>query len=264
MFSKTYTSNLSFIPNNYSQKFKAFSNLYTNDLSFIDSYLYGLKRQHNYLSSTSLLNNQSTFLNMSSINKFINFNFQSNLELENNDNYYNNSFFKKNQNISTSDNSLRVSNLIKNINHNYSLNSLNQTVLYPDSTSLINDDSDKKKTQYPLYKLFNAKLSKNDFNNFTNLNKLNLLTESSIIDENNEFRNSIFNEQVTYKNLTMFSPNQSVSLSDRYIRNFVQNTPSISHFNYSLNLNTLNNYLNQSNLNPNFNNNNLFNLSNNS
>ena len=51
-------------------------------------------------------------------------------------------------------------------------------------------------------------------------------------DENNEFRNSIFNEQVTYKNLTMFSPNQSVSLSDRYIRNFVQNTPSISHFNY--------------------------------
>ena len=129
MFSKTYTSNLSFIPNNYSQKFKTFSNLYTNDLSFIDSYMYGLKRQHNYLSSTSLLNNQSTFLNMSSINKFINFNFQSNLLLENNNNYYDNTFFKKNQTISTSDNSIRISNLIKNINNNYSLNSLNQVVL---------------------------------------------------------------------------------------------------------------------------------------
>ena len=264
MFSKTYTSNLSFIPNNYSQKFKTFSNLYTNDLSFIDSYMYGLKRQHNYLSSTSLLNNQSTFLNMSSINKFINFNFQSNLLLENNNNYYDNTFFKKNQTISTSDNSIRISNLIKNINNNYSLNSLNQVVLYPNSTSLINDDSDKKKTHYPFYKLFNTKLDKNDFNNFSNLNKLNLLNEASIIDENNEFRNSVFNEQITYKNLTMFSPNQSVALSDRYIRNFVQNTPSVPHFNYSLNLNTINTYLNQSNFNPNFNNHNLFNLATNS
>ena len=117
------------------------------------------------ISSTSLLNNQSTFLNMSSINKFINFNFQSNLLLENNNNYYDNTFFKKNQTISTSDNSIRISNLIKNINNNYSLNSLNQVVLYPNSTSLINDDSDKKKTHYPFYKLFNTKLDKNDFNN---------------------------------------------------------------------------------------------------
>lgn len=263
MFSKTYTSNLSFVPNNYSQKFKIFSNLYLNDLSFTDSYLYGLKRQHNYLSSSALLNNQSTFLNMSSLAKFINFNFQSTLSQQNIESYYDNNFFKKNEVITTSDNSIRVSNLIKNINTSYSLDSLNKFMLYPNSSSLINDDSDKKKITYPVYKLFNAKLNQNDFNNFTNLNKLTSMSEISVIDNNSELRNSLFNEQVTYKNLTMFSPNQAISLPDRYIRNFIQNNPSSSHFNYSLNLNTLNDYLNHSNSNLNFSSYNLLNLSNN-
>ena len=263
MFSKTYTSNLTFVPNAYTQKFKFFSNLYINDLSFSDSYLYGLKRQHNYLSSTSLLNNQSTFLNMSSVNKFINFNFKSNLNVQNTENYYNYSFFKKTPSSHLTDNSLRISNLIKNVNTSYSLDSLNKAFLYPNSISLINDDSDKKKINYPIYKLFNNKLDKNDFNNFNNLNKLNSLNELSIIDENADLRSFFFNEDITYKNLTTFSPNQSVSLADRYVRNFIQNNPSLSHFNYSLNLNTLNNYLSESNFNPNFNNFNVLNLSNN-
>ena len=73
MFSKTYTSNLVFVPNNYSSKYKTISNLYINDSLFTDSYLYGLKRQHNFLSANSTFNNQSTFLNLNSVNKFVNF-----------------------------------------------------------------------------------------------------------------------------------------------------------------------------------------------
>jgi hypothetical protein len=261
MFSKTYTSNLTFVPNSYTQKFKTFSNLYLNDSSFTDSYLYGLKRQHNYLSSSSLLNNQSTFLNMTSVNKFINFNFQSNLNTASMDNYYDNSYFKKLPNSTMSNQSLRLMNLINDSNVSQSTYSLNKNILYPSYSTLINDDSDKKKINYPIYKLFNNKLNKNDFYNFNNLNKLNLLNEVAVIDSNNETKNSLFNEQITYKNLSAFSPNQSIALPDRHVRNFVQNNPSLSHFNYSLNLNPISNYFNAANSNVNSNNYNFLNLS---
>ena len=42
----------------YSQKYKTLSSLYINDTLFTDSYSYGLKRQHNFLSSQALINNQ--------------------------------------------------------------------------------------------------------------------------------------------------------------------------------------------------------------
>lgn len=263
MFSKTYTSNLSFVPNNYSQKFKMFSSLYFNDSSFTDSYLYGTKRQHNYLSSNSLLNNQSTFLNMNSINKFVNFNFQTNFSTQTFDTYYSNNFLTKTQFYNSAYDLNRISNIIKTTNPDYNLFSLTKTISYPNLISLVNDDSDKKKINNPLYKLFNNKLNKNDLINFNNLNKLKILTEVFVIDSNNELNNSLFNTDITYKNLTLFSPNQNVSLADRYIRNFAQNNPSISHFNYSLNFNNLNNYLNESNFISNFNNYNLFNSSSN-
>ena len=261
MFSKTYTSNLTFVPNNYSQKFKTLSNLYLNDLSFTDSYLYGLKRQHNYLSSNALLNNQSTFLNMTSVNKFINFNFQNTLSDSSNNNYYGNNYFKKIINSSESDQFIRVNSLINNVNVSKSTHLLKKNVLYPGYASLINDDSDKKKTNYPVYKILNNKLDKNNFYNFDNLNKLNLLNENSIIDSNDELKNSLFNEQITYKNLSIFSSNQSVALPDRHIRNFIQNNPALSHFNYSLNLNTVSNYLNTMNSTVNSNNYTFLNLS---
>jgi hypothetical protein len=96
MFSKTYTSNLVYLPNNYSQKYKTLSSLYINDTLFTDSYSYGLKRQHNFLSSQALINNQSTFFNLNSVNKFVNFNFKNNLSYKTNlNNLLNLNYFKK-------------------------------------------------------------------------------------------------------------------------------------------------------------------------
>lgn len=262
MFSKTYTSNLNFVPNKFTQKFKTFSNLYLNDLSFTDSYLYGLKRQHNYLSSMALLNNQSTFLNMTSLNKFINFNFQLNNLSFDTHSYYGNSFFKKNTSTNLSNDSIRIFNLLKTLQNNSSINPFTKNLLYSNLENLINDDSDKKKINYPFYKLFNNRLNKFNFINFSNLNKLNSLSELSIIDLNNEFKNYFSNNQITYKNLNMFSSNQGVSLSERYIRNFLQNNPSSSHYNYSLNLNTVNDDLKIANFNTDFNSYKIFNNSN--
>jgi len=263
MFSKTYTSNLIFIPNNYSSKYKNISNLYINDSLFTDSYLYGLKRQHNFLSNNAILNNQTTFLNLNSVNKFINFNFKNNLDYSNKfNNSQNSSFFKKNQNTSISNSSLRVNNLFNKIYSNNDLNFLNNSLSYSNFISSINDNSDKKKIFYPIYKLFNSKLKKKSFYNLTNVNQLNSYNDISLLESNTEFKTYLFNNNISYKNSSVFSTNQSVPLNSRYVRNFIQNSSSVSNYNYSLNLNTLNDYLVNANNNLGFSNNFFFNSSN--
>jgi len=74
MFSKTYTSNLNYLPTSFNGKYKSLSSLYANDNEFLDSYLYGTKRQHNFLSSSSLFNNFSTFFSLTSVDCFLRFN----------------------------------------------------------------------------------------------------------------------------------------------------------------------------------------------
>ena len=255
MFSKTYTSNLVHVPTNYSNKYKSFSNLYVNDNLFTDSYLYGLKRQHNFLSSSSLFNNQYTFLNLNSVNKFINFNFRNNINSANKVNNFNSTFFKKSSNLNLNNTSLKLMSIFNKTHNNQSLIFLNNSAVYSNFLSTINDNSDKTKINYPLYKLFNSKLKKNNFYNFDNINKLNNVSDNIILDSNNEIKNYFFNQNNSYKTLSVFSSNQSISLSNRYIRNFVQNSSSLSNYNYSTNLNTLNDYLQYADNSLNFNNN---------
>ena len=262
MFSKTYTSNLTHVPNNFSNKYKNLSSLYVNDLLFTDSYSYGLKRQHNFLSSQSLINNQSTFLNLTSVNKFINFNFKTKNNHQNKlNNLSNLNYFKKNNNSSVTNLFLKTNNVFNKLFSDNSLIFLNNSLTYSNFIANINDDSDKAKINHPLYKLFNNKFKKNNFYNFNNLNQLNYTnSDTSLIDSNNEFNNFFFNNSVSYKISSTFSNNQSVSSANRHIRNFIKNSPYTSNYNYSLNLNTVNDYLNNVNNTSGFNNNHLFNV----
>jgi len=255
MFSKTYTSNLTFVPNNYSNKYKTLSSLYINDSIFTDSYLYGLKRQHNFLSTSALLNNQSTFLNLKSANKFINFNFKNNYNINQTLNQqYENNMFKYNNYSNIDISSLKVNNFLNKFNITDSSSFLNNSILYPSYLNLINNNSDKFKSTYPLYKLFNAKIKTHSFNFNTNLNNLNNYTDLSVFESTNESKSFFFNKSNSFKNLTLFSSNQSIPLTNRYVRNFVQNSPSLSHYNYSTNLNTVNDYLFDANSNLGLNN----------
>jgi hypothetical protein len=244
MFSKIYTSNLTFIPNNYSSKYKALSSLYINDSIFTDSYLYGLKRQHNFLSTNALLNNQSTFLNLKSANKFINFNFKNNYNIDQTLNQqYENNTFKYNNYSNINASSLKINSFFNKFSSNDSSSFLNNSILYPSYLNLINNNSDKFKSIYPIYKLFNTRLKKHSFSFNSNLNELNNYTDLSVFESTNEPKSFFFNKTSSFKNLTLFSSNQWIPLTGRFVRNFVQNSPSSSHYNYSTNLNTLNDYL---------------------
>jgi hypothetical protein len=254
MFSKTYTSNLNFIPNNFSSRYKLFSNIYLNDLNFSDSYLYGLKRQHNFLSTSSLLNNQSTFLDLKSVNKIINFNYKSNIlknnqnnSLNKNNNYFKN-YFKKTSNSNFSNDVSRINFVLNYFNDKSSLKLIN-LFNYSNIISSINDSTEKKKITYPIYKIFNKKLNKLNLHDLKDLNKLNLLNDLPLIANNNETKDYFFNKNVNYKTFSPFSSNKSFALPERYIRNFVNNSPSVTHYNYSFDLNPVNEYIFKSNSN---------------
>ena len=262
MFSKTYTSNLNFIPNNFSSKYKLLSNLYINDLSFSDSYLYGLKRQHNFLSSSSLINNQSTFLDLKSVNKIANFNYKNNIIKSDSTSLTHTSYLKKNNNSGLSNDANRIQSIFKQLNNSNDYR-LEKFFSYSNIISSINDKT-KNKILYPVYKLFNFKLDKNiNLNNFNEFNTLNQLNDLSLIDSNGEIRNYFFNKNFNYKSPTTFSSNNFLLASERYTRKFIKNSPSTVNYNYSTDFNTLNEYFVNSNSNFGLNNLTLLNLHNN-
>jgi hypothetical protein len=244
MFSKTFTSNLVYSPNTFSNKYKNLTHLYLNDTTYADSYLYGLKRQHNYLSINSLFNNNATFLNLNSVNKIINYNFKTSRNLHNLPNQISSfNFFEKPSNLTLDNSILKLNILLNNLVYSNNFTFFNNSSIYNNFLSLINDNSDKKKISNSIFKLFNLKLKKNIFLNTSNLNLLNSSTDSTIFSSNNEIENFFFNSSKSYKIATVFSSNQSVNLTDKHVRNFVKTSPFSSHFNYSLNLNPLSNYL---------------------
>jgi hypothetical protein len=69
MFSKTFSTNLVFLPNYFNSKYKQFSNLFITDNLFENSLSYGFKKQHNFLTNYALSNNSSTFFNLKSSSK---------------------------------------------------------------------------------------------------------------------------------------------------------------------------------------------------
>jgi len=244
MFSKTYTTNLIFNLNNFSAKYKNLTNLYINDNLYTDSYLYGIKRQHSFLSSSAVFNNQLTFMNLKSLNRLITFNFNNDSEVKNKFNAFNSSiFFKKHPNSGLSVNTLKLINFFDKISLKNENNNFRALLAYSNLLNLINDDTDKKKINYPIYKLFNnVYLKKNVLNDFNDLSKLKNYSDLSILSENS-VDTFLDNSSKGYKIFSATSGNQSVTLTNRNIRNFVNTPLTVSNLNYSPLLNTLNNYL---------------------
>ena len=59
----------------YSLKYDKINNLYLTDVVSQDSLFYGIKRQHEYASTSSVLNNNNTHLDNTSVSKLLDYNF---------------------------------------------------------------------------------------------------------------------------------------------------------------------------------------------
>ena len=118
---------------------------------------------------------------------------------------------------------------------------------YPNFIQLINDDSDKKKLNYPIFKINNL-INNTNLNNFKTFSQILVKHDLNIL--NYSQKNNLFNNKETfYKNFSSFSSNQSISTNSKSFRNFLKLTPTTSILNHNLNTNTFANYLNYSNKN---------------
>lgn len=231
LFSKTRFNDLFYL--NYNKKFQNinFFFLYSSNNNYFDNYLYGLKRQHNYLSLNSLFNNNFNFIDNKSFNKILNFTYKNDFTndkfsfFNKNNNYTNNEFFFNN----TSDVSFYF---FKNFifNNNF--------------LKLININSDKKKINNSFTKLFNLKYQETNFNLYGDIKKINDNHPYLInLFNNNSYKNNLNNNNNFYYNFNLFSSNQSISTSNKNIRNFINIKPNDYILNYSNNLNSLNSSL---------------------
>ena len=242
MFSKTLSNKLINTPNNFNLKYKQFFFLNKNENFYLNSLNLGLKRQHNFLNNFSINNNYSTFFGFKNISKWLNFNFNTfNENFLQTNSLKSLNFFQKNDFKFSTINNLRINNYFNN------LKTLQKFLYYPNFIQLINDDSDKKKLNYPIFKINNL-INNTNLNNFKTFSQILVKHDLNIL--NYSQKNDLFNNKETfYKNFSSFSSNQSISTNSKSFRNFLKLTPTTSILNHNLNTNTFANYLNYSNKN---------------
>lgn len=241
MFSKTHSSDLFFSSNNFSNKYKLLSALYIDENLFLDSFSYGLRRQHNFLSSKTLINSNTALLDLNSVNRLIDFNFKSNISKAS---LGNSSFFSTPALSSNQIFDNKFDNLFRKNFMSQQLASFTNFSTYFDFINKINADSDKKKTPYSLFKLFNKKLAKSEYLSKQYLFKANSDLDSILLKDTNEVFSSFFNSNQTSKKFQLRSPNQSVSTADRNLRNNSNLKFNVSNLNHSTDLNTTASYAN--------------------
>lgn len=73
--SKVNSADLYNNSSDYTLKYNKINNLYLSDLNTQDSLFYGMKRQHEYTSTSSVFNNSSTYVDNNSVSKVLDYNY---------------------------------------------------------------------------------------------------------------------------------------------------------------------------------------------
>jgi hypothetical protein len=76
--SKSTSADLYNSTSDYTLKYNKINNLYLNDLNTQDSLFYGMKRQHEYASTSAVFNNSNSYLDNKSVSKVLDYNYDNN------------------------------------------------------------------------------------------------------------------------------------------------------------------------------------------
>jgi len=239
MFSKSFTTNLVHTPTTFTDKYVKLNSLYFNDNDYNSSFVYGLKRQHNLMSSSATTNTYSTFLDKNSMTKFSNYNLKTNSNVAETNTFLGNvNVLQKDNDTAATVNSLNVSQILNQNNQTTTNKTFKLLSLYPNLIKDINDDSDKTTFKYPLRKLFNDNINKNTRVNGDLLQDSNSLTTNATT--TTSYANlTIFNKSLTSKVFSATSGNQGILPSDLSVRTYSKLTPNSTNYNLSSGLNTL-------------------------
>jgi hypothetical protein len=244
MFSKTFTTNLIHTPTTFTDKYIKLNSLYSNDNDYNSSFVYGLKRQHNLMSSSATTNTYSTFLDKNSMSKFLNYNLKTHTNLLETNNFLNNlNVVQKNTTNSNQISSLIALQILNQNNQISNSKTFKLLTTYPNLIKEMNDDSDKTAFKYPLRKLFNDGVYKKNLINNVVMSNVNFIKNDSSA-TNPYFKFTFFNKSSTSKVFSASSNNQSILPSDQSVRTYNKLTPNATNYNLSYGLNAIDSNIN--------------------
>ena len=241
---KVYNTHLVHTPNSLSNKYNLLTSLYEDDSSFHTSSSFGVYKQHNLLSVSSLGNSLAgSTLDSTSFNKYLSTNFSANTNLD----------------LSASSNSLsspdalslskpvsksgitetpRIANVLGSSAES-GVNTKNLPLnTHPSWESNFNDNSDQKGLQYPISKVATSSLTSAQLTSansaYSQLNSQDSLSATDQLINTNR-SNLSTNARV----LNISGPNSKVLAGDQSVRVLPELSGSKSNFNLSSGVNTL-------------------------
>lgn len=239
-FSKAFSSELiTPLISNASRKYLI--NGMGSDLAFSESTNFGLKRQHNLINNSAVLNNYSTFFDLNSVSRWTNSRSHNIL-------FEPGTFNGKNllshpvahfTHLDHPD-SIYLTKIINNYFFRHYLNNFYIFNNNPDVLFVFNNIG-KKKMHYPIFKVFNLPTKLFHFQNENNFFKFFYNSDSATSETIKIIENSN-NCSYLKKIYSPFSTNSSIPLSDRTVRKFLPLSYNITNNNLSCHLNTLDSY----------------------
>jgi len=234
MFSKTFQSNLSTFSLTNTSHYNSLQHNLHNDSTYLQSYFYGLKRQHNFLSSTAVLNNLNTFFDLNSLNKYVQFNmnlpdFATNTTTFTGiyNLYYDNTLFNNKFNTNSSINMTRIFMLLFKNNYMNSFTRFSTYLIYPSYTFFKENKLTNKITnQIDLNKLKLQNFNKINWNS-TPLNDFKITHVDNLFAKSNFYLNNW-----TYLT-NKISTNITYDAKERTLRNLLTNKPTTAYLNFT-------------------------------
>jgi hypothetical protein len=237
---KVYNSHLVTTPSSTASTYKTINSLYFNENTFLNSSLFGVKRQTNLLSATALGNSfGSTLLDVSSFDTFLHNNFNASGVSNRVDSALQPSSLsldKSSVHQATPD-SARLTHFLSSPNLTNS-NAFTALQAYPNLLSFLNDNSDKAGLSYPLTKISSPSITQGQLLAPTAARAGTDLTDvtNSVISRGAFLTN---NFATTPRVFNTVGPNSKILLGDQSIRNFPSISPSKSNLNLSNSVNTV-------------------------
>lgn len=239
-FSKAYSTQLVHDPSNFVSKYQKLSSLYMDENSFLDTSSFGVGKQHNFASISTLGNGfSSTLLDSKSFSQFL----DSSNSIEYSTSTPNLTMplsplsASKDYLIESPVDFSRLSTLLSN-SLNYSLSSGRQLVDFPTLLDSIDDNSDKEKLLYPSLQLHSKSfLTSVRRNADTLFSQLNLTYPSSTSTPYSSV--TLLNLSSNARVMNINGPNSKVLLNDQSSRNLPTSSLSQSNLNFSLGVNSV-------------------------
>jgi hypothetical protein len=254
--SRTYTTNLVTAPSYLTNKYVKLNNLYFNDSDLLNTNNFGIKHQFNLTSAAANTSVNATFLDNSSMSKFLTYNLQHNVQRTTTSLHNNASdLWGKGNHNSLTNVGVNTSNIALSYVNKYNSATLKMLMTYPNLIKTFGDNSDSKPTNYPLRQLFKKTFTKavptHLINKKTILNSINL--KDSVSQPTTYRATHLNNPSKSSKEFMINYSYRSQPFGKQSVRKYKNLNSHTTNYNLSLGLNSLDSNLNKFKLTSNYN-----------